>query len=716
MRRWLKKLYDHQFFPAVAPLGHTPQDRQISEQWSAWMKQQWHDYGLKQLKQQRNLMTEVRQALKQQLGEDHVVVETMNFSRDEWIQINLSINDRVAARNEHQSLIEQPDAIVDRAKLLLDSEDWAEVAAGLAVITGRRCTELLQTAEFTYASPYSVWFTGALKRRKEAMEIRFEIPTLASAKQAIAALKTLRKKVDTVDLALETINRKYSPAVAKACDRHFAELIPQRAGRGNLYTHLFRTIYARIATYWYAPPTVADVEYMAAIQGHFLIQNEPDSTLRRSLASTRHYNDYKIGDGRGNIDGRQGIRLQDPGVQVLRIFQSDAPPLEPEPSMEWKEQPMIRPIKGKRKPQKRDISTLKLYQDERDRWLQILDQLEANGTQQDKMSILLEWIEQSLPDKPTGHADADALAQLARLFIEPLQPLKDPEAIRTLCRQEIDDLEQDYYPEDYLPLYQDAIAEAIRSGQLPLIDGQTAERTNYTKAGVNYEQRTHYALLFLENLEHDVDTTQSDSPKQQISKTVTAQSDSPKQQIPETVTANNQTKPDSQTPTSTSDQTLETLTTALTQLVQLMQGEQTPTAQLESAQNNGHSQPQPTQENSSESSQPQSLAKASPSTKTEAKPRGRSPVPAEAKITRAIDAIMDYNNVPDRPFEEKWVISSSILKRLTKCYQGVIQRVIEARKTELKKHHQVHQLGSRHNVRHGRAGVTIEQIIQLDSD
>jgi len=700
MRRWLKKLYDHQFFPAVAPLSHTRQDRQIAEQWSAWMKQQWHDHGLKQLKQQRNLMTEVRQALKQQLGEDHVVVETMNFSRDEWIQINLSINDRVAARNEQQGLIEQPDAVVDRAKTLLDSRDWAEVAAGLAVITGRRCTELLQTAEFIDASPYSVWFTGALKRRKEAMELRFEIPTLVPAKQAIAALKTLRKKVNTVDLDLETINRKYSPAVAKACDRHFAELIPQRAGRGNLYTHLFRTIYARIATHWYAPPTVADVEYMAAIQGHFLIQNEQDSALRRSLASTRHYNDYKIGDGRGNIDGRQGIRLQDPGVQILHIFQSDAPLLQPDPSMEWEEELMSQPIKRKRQLQKRDISTLKLYQDERDRWLQILDQLEPSGTQQDKMSTVLQWIEQSLPDKATDSTNPDDLAQLARLFIEPLQPLKNPEAIRTLCRQEIADLEQDYYPEDYLPLYRDAIAEAIRSGQLPLIDGQTAERTNYTKAGVNYEQRTHYALLFLENLEHDVATTPSDSSKQQILKTVTA---------------SNQTKSDSQPPTSTSDQTLETLTTALIQLVQLMQAEQTPTAQLKSAQNNGHSEPQPTQVKSAASSQPQSSAQSSTSTKPEAKRRGRSPAAAEAKITRAIDAIMDYNNVPDRPFTEKWVISSSILKRLTKCYQGVIQRVIKARETELKQHHQAHQLGSRHNVRHGRAGVTIEQIIQLDS-
>lgn len=707
MRRWLKKLYDHQFFPAVAPLAHTSQDRQIAEQWSTWMKQQWHDYGLKHLKQQRNLMTEVRQALKQQLGEDHVAVETMNFSRDEWIQINLSISDRVAARNEQQGLIEQPDAIVNLAQRLLESQDWAEVAAGLAVVTGRRCTELLQTAEFTYKSPYSVWFTGALKRRKEERTLRFEIPTLVPAKPAIAALKALRNKVDTVGLDLEIINRKYSPPVAKACDRHFAELIPQRVGRGNLYTHLFRTIYARIATHWYAPPTVADIEYMAAIQGHFLIQNEQDPTLRRSLASTRHYNDYKIGDGQGNIDGRQGIRLQHPGVQVLQVFQSAAPPLEPEPSMAWEEPPMIRPIKRKRTPPKRDISTLRLYQDERDRWLQMLDQFEPNGTQQDKMSALLAWIEQSLQLDQTAHAEADDLEQLAHLFIEPLQPLRDPEAIRTLCRQEIADLEQDYYPEDYLPLYRGAIAEAIRSGKLPLIDGQTAERTSYTKEGVNYEQRTHYALLFFEDLEHDLETAPSDSSDQHPPNTV----------VPAMAPSNSQVEPDlnaASTPTLT-DLKLDALTTALTQLVQLMQGEQAApqsTPSLESAQNNGHSHSQTSQ---SKSPEPPPRSSESASTPKRGRRRGQTSAAAEAKIMQAIDAIMDYNNVLDRSFEEKWRISSSALKRLTKSYQGVIQRVLDAREDEIKRHHQAHGLGSRHNIRHGRAGVTIEQVIQLET-
>ncbi|KAI9129905.1 hypothetical protein ON05_030005 (plasmid) [Acaryochloris sp. CCMEE 5410] len=50
------------------------------------------------------------------------------------------------------------------------------------------------------------------------------------------------------------INRHYGNDVALACDLNFADLIDYQSVEGNLYTQLSRTIYARIATHWYAPP------------------------------------------------------------------------------------------------------------------------------------------------------------------------------------------------------------------------------------------------------------------------------------------------------------------------------------------------------------------------------------------------------------------------------------------------------------------------------
>jgi hypothetical protein len=319
MRKWLQALVD-EYIPAIAGLQHTDADRAQAIVWANWMRQRWADHGLADLKQQRNLMTDVRGAIKAQLGADHVALEAMNFTMAEWITINEPIAEQVARRNENVALLENPEAIVAQAVRLLESREWADIAAGLVVVTGRRSTEILGSAAFLQKSQWSVLFTGALKRRGEVQRLTFEIPTLATAERVVNALTKLRSICPAQGLTAEVINRKYSHAVASACDRHFSDLVPKRDGRDNLFTHLFRSVYAAIATFWYAPPTVDATEYKAAIQGHYAILETTDSSLRRSIAASRHYNDYKIADLKGNIDGRQGIKLGYGGIEVIDVF------------------------------------------------------------------------------------------------------------------------------------------------------------------------------------------------------------------------------------------------------------------------------------------------------------------------------------------------------------------------------------------------------------
>ncbi len=319
MRKWLQALVD-QFLPAVELLQNTPEDRAEGQKWATWMRQQWVEHGLADLKQQRNLMTDVRNAIKQQLGEDHLALDCLNFTVAEWTTINSPIEEQVARRNENVVLLENPDAIVTQAVRLLESREWADVAAGLVVLTGRRSSEILGTAQFQPKSQWSVTFTGALKRRGEAQQLSFEIPTLTTAERVVKALEKLRQICPTEGLTAGQINQKYAQAVATACDRHFSDLVPKRDGRDNLFSHLFRSVYAAIATLWYAPPTLDANEYKAAIQGHYAILEATDGSLKRSLAASRHYNDYKIGDLKGNIDGRQGIKLSYGGVEVIEVF------------------------------------------------------------------------------------------------------------------------------------------------------------------------------------------------------------------------------------------------------------------------------------------------------------------------------------------------------------------------------------------------------------
>lgn len=118
------------------------------------------------------------------------------------------------------------------------------------------------------------------------------------------------------------------------CDRHFKGLVPARDGEDNLYTHLFRSVFATIATHWYCPPTVPEVEFRAEIQGHFFLLSEHNPDRRRNIASQRNYWDYAIADG-------LGIKLNQPGVQMLEVFQKhhQSTPLSTPPQIRVIEMP-----------------------------------------------------------------------------------------------------------------------------------------------------------------------------------------------------------------------------------------------------------------------------------------------------------------------------------------------------------------------------------------
>jgi Telomere resolvase len=280
--------------------------------------------GLVEPQQQKNYLSDVRNAIKV-INPNHPALNVVKFDTETWTEINHASSDRIAERKT--KFIRDPEAIVKRATTLLKSYRWAEIAAGLAVLTGRRHTEVIQTAEFEYKTKYSVIFSGSLKRRGESVKCVFEIPTLAPAAQIIEAIASLRDKLgaEIPDLLPRQINNRYSEPVAKQCERFFSELVPSREGKDNLYTHLFRAVYATLAAHWYCPPSVPEIEYRAAIQGHYQILDEKDPTLRHNFAASRNYFDYKIADGEGNIDGRLGLKLSLPDVRVIERYANRVP-------------------------------------------------------------------------------------------------------------------------------------------------------------------------------------------------------------------------------------------------------------------------------------------------------------------------------------------------------------------------------------------------------
>ncbi|HEY9660107.1 MAG TPA: protelomerase family protein [Allocoleopsis sp.] len=380
-RKWLAHNLETDYLPEIERIGNKP--KQLSKL-CASMRAHWADRGLSSLSAQGDCMAQVRRAIKDKFGDAHLSLKHIDLSREEYIQLNNQRQESVGSRNEAVQFLDDPEAIVSTAVRLLESPEWAEVAAGLSVLTGRRCSELLATAQFSIKSKWSVVFTGALKRRSEEIPLSFEIPTLTTAEKVCKALAKIRKALPQAqDMSPNAINGKFAPAVSTACDRHFTGLIPTRAGEDSLYTHLFRSVYATIAVFWYCPPSVNEVEFKATIQGHYQILNEHNPQQRRSIAASRHYSDFEIADSVvARYNGkRKGIKLGLGGVEVIEAFKqaliaSDLPAPAP----------------------KRPRSTVRIYQEDKPLLEALFDRLEVSdqGTQADRLHALILWASEHL--------------------------------------------------------------------------------------------------------------------------------------------------------------------------------------------------------------------------------------------------------------------------------------------------------------------------------
>ena len=433
-RAWLENALTEEWIPRIKALTNTPEGRKEADRINQELQDWWVKRGFTTLSQQQSLLDITRRYIKTYAGENHFSLEHINFSTEQWTQLNNAKQESVAERNESVQFLEKPDSIVNTAVQLLEKPGWADIAAGLAVLTGRRSSELLSTAKFTKKSQWSVTFTGALKRRGELQELSFEIPTLTTADRVIAALQKLRHELpEATKLSAATVNERFGRAVQDSCDLNFANLVPKREGKDNLYTHLFRAVYATIATFWYCPPSVNETEFKAAIQGHYAVLDAENPRLQRSLAASRHYSDYEISDA--VIDQysgkRKGIKLGIGGIRPIEAFalayekrqqaeqpdqQIDSQPTPPEKSMKTTKMTRIRITEA-------DRETLE----------DICGVLGFEGHQAEQMGQLVQWIQRILREGvPIEQSHADENVELVETApehstsAEPQQQLDRP--------------------------------------------------------------------------------------------------------------------------------------------------------------------------------------------------------------------------------------------------------------------------------------------------
>ena len=708
---WLKNwLSEH--LPEIASLEDTPSDHNKAREWDTMAKEMMKERGLVTPEQQKNRITDIRNALST-LNPNHPALADVGFTTEQWETINRPSEQRVSDRPT--KFLHDPDEIVQKAISLLDSHDWYDLAAGLAVLTGRRCAEILQTAKFEYKSAYSVTFTGALKRRNEPVTLQFEIPTLAPANIVIEALAKLRDWVDTTELDNRGINNKYAHAVIKSCDRHFQALVPTRDGEDNLYTHLFRAVYATIATHWYCPPNVPELEFRAYIQGHFKILDEQNPDLRRSLAASRNYFDYKIADGKGNVDGRLGIKLSQPDVVVVQAFEryyqtptsDDAPQtpktkiddnhhqpitVSPEPPSSQEFEPLPQPISNSEL-----IKALLTMLDSSDYRVLLTGLIGVTGRTPGE--LLKSGVFRLSPDgmvlfSPTGLTKSsllptfvegsqviEAIANLrhhkdvqSQLYLSPTQindhchPQVEPVIIQSLALKDVEELYSTY--------------SHLCSTSFTSTHHTQEPSLNHEQPMVTHSDWADVAKYLAQSLHLDSPTQLRDWFEHLQFLSVSPTSTSPTQTQDESDNL--------QQMFSQQQQSLSHLTDAISTLVITLKGEQTVTTTA------------PISRTSSSSNSQKLTTTTSVTTN-----------PGEQKVGRAIDAIIHYNNTNATKKQDKWRIAISALKQLTKCNQSLISRVLESRQSEIDQHHQFHQLGQYHNSK-GKSAPKITEVLTFN--
>jgi hypothetical protein len=647
-RAWLERAIGEEYLPAIAGLEDSLEGRESARELTVTIRSGWEGRGFTALNQQQSLMDRTRRALRERFGDGHFSLEIVDFTRDEYFQLNRQKQSRARDRQLHQIYLKDPDAIVATASALLDSPEWAEVAAGLAVLTGRRLNEVLRTAEFTVKSERVVTFKGALKRGGEPVPLVFDIPTLTGAERIVMATERLR--VITPPDANET-------KVAAASDRHFAPLVPVPYGKDHLYSHLWRSVFCCIATFWYCPKHVDDLLFKAHIMGHFetlTAREVGDGQLLRerleSFNSERHYRLYEIDDETIARHGgrRKGIMLGTDGIEPLEVFQRGLPENQP-----------VRPPRKTR-------SSLRVWKDDHDAIASFLNRFEGK-TQADRVSSWLKWSLESLDRKVSSEPD-DATETTPST----LAPVED--TIDT--------------PTDDTPATALERTEVIAGATIAtdtLIEGETDEKVlDAPPAGETPAE--HLPETSAAPLPETSNETGSGEVKGTDGETATGNAIETIRSVPPPA------------PTTGLEAKIDRLIDVMTVFVEAQTGK-APTETTETT--------APVKTPARD--RPQSVAGKNGETGTA--PRKYKTGEADTTINRAIDAIIAHNDLDGRLHDDKWAITINALKNYS-LNQRAIERIVAGRKDEIDTHHQKHQLGNRHNDRHKRKH-KISDIIQI---
>ncbi|HEY9747681.1 MAG TPA: hypothetical protein V6C63_03190 [Allocoleopsis sp.] len=386
------------------------------------------------------------------------------------------------------------------------------------------------------------------------------------------------------------------------------------------------------------------MEFRAAIQGHYAVLDEHNPELRRSLAASRHYADFEIADSviAQYAGKRKGIKLGLGGIQPIAPFQDRGSETQ----------------SGERRRSQR--TSLRIWKDDQPAIASILEHFDGK-IQPDKMSAWVAWSLQQLSAKATA-------TQLEAATVDEVTEVGLSEAIATnaTAEESVDKAETieaiastsettDGEPE---PLEESKISELIQSTEP--INNLSLEQPTTNGLESKLDKLIDVMAQFVQ-FQLQAQPRQIQQPTQQ---NAIAPAEPTRMAAAPQIEAISQPAIAQTSPT--------TVPAPVT--------EQVPITQPAIAKEVGDTAAEAT---------------------SESKPRKYRTGEADAIVNRAIDAIIQHNNLPNQLHDLKWAITINGLKNFS-TNQRVIERIMQERKAEIDAHHQLHQLLPGHNHRHKR--------------
>lgn len=195
-----------------------------------------------------------------------------------------------------------------------------ELVAAMAILTGRRITEIIKTGSFKKHTDYSVMFSGQLKTstRNDSEQLpEYEIPVFCKPEDAVKTLKKIQSKlasdiltypdVDGTIIEARTgskklkFNREHTRAVSKRYPAPVSAVLKDWFDSAIVSSKTFRSLYSEIAFRDYVgrdgeKPT--EIAFTARILGH----GEGD------IKTALNYKTVVINDKIKNVDEGDGAK------------------------------------------------------------------------------------------------------------------------------------------------------------------------------------------------------------------------------------------------------------------------------------------------------------------------------------------------------------------------------------------------------------------------